>query len=64
MKLRRTCQEVTQLVLQSQEKPLGTLDKLALRFHWLACDGCQQFRQQHRLMRKALDRWRDYRDEG
>ena len=63
MKLRRTCQEVTHLVLRSQEKPLGALEVLSLRLHWLACDGCQQFRQQHRLMRKALDHWREYRSD-
>ena len=63
MKIRRTCREVTHLVLESQERPLGGLEQLSLRLHWLACGGCRRFRQQHQLMQKALDRWRSYRGD-
>lgn len=63
MKIRRTCREVTQLVLQSQDRPLGALESASLRLHWLACDGCRRFRDQQQLMRMALDRWKQqYRD--
>jgi len=65
MKIRRTCREVTQLVLQSQDRPLGALEQASLRLHWLACGGCRRFRDQQRLMRMALDRWKQqYRDGG
>jgi hypothetical protein len=62
MKIRRTCREVTHLVLESQDRPLRPIESLSLRLHWLACDSCRRFRDQQRLMRVALDRWRSYRD--
>ena len=62
MKIRRTCQEVTRLVLQSQDRPLRPLEKASLQLHWRACRRCRDFRSQQRLMRAALDRWKTYRD--
>ena len=62
MKIRRTCQEVTRLALQSQDRPLGPVEQVSLRLHCLACGGCQRFRQQQTLMRVALDRWKTYRN--
>ena len=62
MKLRRSCKEVTRLVLESQDRPLKTLEAVSLRLHWLACSSCSRFRDQQRLMRLALDRWKLYRD--
>jgi hypothetical protein len=64
MKIRRTCQDVTRLVLESQDRPLGGLETLSLRLHWLACGGCRRFRDQQRLMRQAMARWRRDREEG
>ncbi len=63
MKIRRTCQEVTHLVLESQDRALRPLEQVSLRLHWLACGGCRQFRQQQLLMQQALQRWRGYRNE-
>ena len=37
MKLRRTCKEVTRLVLESEERSLSGLEKLSLQLHWRAC---------------------------
>ena len=62
MKIRRTCQEVTRLVLQSQDRRLRPLEQVSLRLHWFACERCRQFKQQQTLMRAALDRWKAYRD--
>jgi hypothetical protein len=62
MKIRRTCRDVTRLVLESQDRPLRPMESLSLRLHWLACNGCRRFRDQQQLMRVALDRWRGYRD--
>lgn len=59
----RTCKDVTRLVLESQDRPLGPVERVALQLHWLACGGCRRFRNQQRLMRTALDRWKLYRDE-
>lgn len=63
MKIRRTCQDATRLVLESQDRPLGGLEALWLRLHWLACGGCRRFHQQQ-LMQRAMTRWRQEREEG
>jgi hypothetical protein len=63
MKIRRTCREVTRLVLESQDRPLPVFDRLALRLHWLACEGCRSFCDQARLMQAAMAQWRHYRDD-
>ena len=62
MKIRRSCQDVTRLVLESQDRPLNGLERVSMRLHWLACRGCRHFRDQQQLMRQALDRWRSDRD--
>lgn len=64
MKIRRSCREVTRLVLESQERRLGTLEKLSLRFHWGICGACLRFYRQAQLMQRSMDRWRAYRDAG
>ena len=63
MKLRHTCQEVTRLLLQSHERPLRPLQRATLQLHWLACQRCRHFKQQHTLMRQALGRWQGYRSD-
>lgn len=63
MKLRRTCQEVTRLVLRWPEQPPTLLERLSLRLHWLACSNCARFADQSRQLRGALDRWRSYRND-
>jgi hypothetical protein len=62
--LRLTCREVTRLVLEGEERSLSVSERVVLRLHWLACDGCTRFRRQMQTMRGALDRWRQYRDGG
>lgn len=64
MFLMRNCREVTALVLQGQDRRLRPLERLTLRLHWLACDGCRRFRDQARLMDQAMGRWRQYRDDA
>ena len=61
-KIRRTCRDVTRLVLESQDRPLGALEGVSLRLHWLACSGCRRFRDQQRLMQQAMARWRSSED--
>ena len=55
---KRTCREVTRLILEGQDRRVGALDRVAIRFHMLVCDTCPRF------LRQALDRWRNYRDDG
>ncbi|MBI3368915.1 MAG: zf-HC2 domain-containing protein [Burkholderiales bacterium] len=51
------------LVLDSHDRWLGPLEHLSLRLHWRICTACRRFRVQSDSMRKALDRWRSYREE-
>jgi len=62
MKLRRSCKEVTRLVLESEDRPLKLVERLALRLHWMRCTNCTRFRGQAALMRAAAQEWRNYRD--
>ena len=62
MKILPTCQDVTRLVLESQDHALPPLARLQMRLHWLMCDRCRHFRKQAALMRQAMRGWRAYRD--
>jgi hypothetical protein len=63
MDLKRSCREVTRLVLESEDRLLTSTETLALQAHWRICDACRKFREQAQWMRGALSRWRSYRDE-
>jgi hypothetical protein len=64
MKIRRSCREVTRLVLESEERPLGMMEKVSMQLHWRICAACSRFRDQAKTMRMALGRWRSYRDHS
>lgn len=63
-KLKRSCREVTWLVLQGEDRRLGIGERVVLRLHWRACDACSAFQRQAEFMRSALGRWKSYRDEA
>ncbi len=48
-----TCKEVTQLVLEKQERRLSWREHLGVRIHFLICDACARFEQQMQFLRKA-----------
>jgi hypothetical protein len=58
----RSCREVTELVLGGEDRRLSVVERLAVRFHMQICVTCPRFERQVALMRKALPRWRGYRD--
>ena len=60
--LQRNCQEVTRLVLAGEDRSLSWFERLLLRSHLKACQACPRFVAQVALMRRALGRWRAYRD--
>ncbi len=64
MKIRRSCREVTRIVLEGEDRRWTPMEQLSLRLHWLACDGCRRFRKQAATLHVAVDRWRRYRDEA
>lgn len=58
--IRRTCKEVTHLVLQAEDQALPMLDRVAVRLHMMMCHACPRFVDQVVLMRRASERWRQY----
>jgi len=60
---KRSCREVTRLVLESEDRELTATERLALQMHWGICTACRKFRDQAQLMRQAMVRWRRYRDD-
>ncbi|HEX9719135.1 MAG TPA: zf-HC2 domain-containing protein [Ramlibacter sp.] len=63
MILRRTCKEVTALLVAREDRQLPLVERLALRLHLAACRACPVFERQLSTMRSALQRWRHYSDE-
>ncbi len=61
--LRRTCKEVTHLVLQAEDQALPLHERVAVRLHMAACHACPRFLKQVQLMRRASARWRRYSEE-
>ena len=66
MKLRRSCRDVTRLVLEGQDRKLPLGERLGVRVHMLYCKACPAFERQARFMRQAMQRWRAYaeHDDG
>jgi hypothetical protein len=54
-----SCKEVSVLLSQAQEQPLGMREQLGLRLHLVLCQGCANFRRQLDFMRAAIRRYRD-----
>ncbi len=57
------CKQITRMVLEGEERPLGQAERLLIRTHYMICKGCTNFGKQVDLMRKASERWRNYSDE-
>ncbi|MFZ3087970.1 MAG: zf-HC2 domain-containing protein [Methylotenera sp.] len=54
-----TCKQASQLISQSLDHPLSWSQKVKLRLHLLVCIPCNQFKQQLKLLRVALQRIRN-----
>lgn len=48
------CRETTQLVSESQDRPLNLKEKLQLRLHLWMCVGCRNFQRSVHLLRDAM----------
>ncbi|WP_107852317.1 anti-sigma factor family protein [Oceanimonas marisflavi] len=46
------CHQATQLMSESQERPLTTGEKLSLKVHTLMCGACHNFQQQLPVLRR------------
>ena len=62
--LQRNCQQVTALVLAGEDRRLGLVERWAVHAHLKVCAACPAFNRQVALMRRALPRWRAYRDSA
>lgn len=57
---RRTCRQVTALVIAREDRALPWRDRLALRLHMAVCAACPTFERQVLTMRNAMRQWRNY----
>jgi len=60
MLFRRTCKEVTALLIAREDRALPWAERLALRFHLAACQACPRFERQVLTLRNAMKQWRHY----
>lgn len=58
--LKRSCKEVTALLIAQEDRDLPVLDRLALRLHLSVCKACPRMERQILTMRHAMDQWRNY----
>ncbi len=59
MVLRRTCKQVSALLVAREDRALAWPDRLAVRMHLAACRACPVFERQLLTMRSALRQWRN-----
>ncbi len=52
-----TCQQVTRLLSEAQDRELRLKEKLPLKLHLLMCPGCANFRRQMDFLRRAARRY-------
>ncbi len=63
IKLKITCREATQIILEGEDRHLPLVERLSLRLHHRICSNCRRFARQVELMRRASARWRHYSEE-
>ena len=54
-----SCKHATRLLLAREDRRLARHEALRLRLHLMICRACPVFARQARLMRIALQRWRE-----
>ncbi|MFP2767960.1 zf-HC2 domain-containing protein [Oceanisphaera sp. KMM 10153] len=57
-----SCHKATQLMSESQERPLGTTEKLSLALHTMMCKGCRNFERQLPVIRSLARAYADKPD--
>ena len=58
--LKRTCKEITALVVAREDRDLGLADRLAVSMHMAICETCPRFERQLLTMRNTFYQWRNY----
>jgi hypothetical protein len=54
-----SCKQSSMLLSQSQDRPLGLVERLRLRAHLAICTRCRRVSTQFDFLRTALRRYRD-----
>jgi hypothetical protein len=57
-----SCREVSQLLSQAQDRPLGMRERFAIHVHLPLCEACRNFRAQLDILRAAMRRYIDRGD--
>ncbi|HNC52855.1 MAG TPA: zf-HC2 domain-containing protein [Accumulibacter sp.] len=47
------CRQAVRLMSEAMDRPLKGGERFALRFHWLICVGCRNYRRQLSFLREA-----------
>lgn len=57
---RRTCKEVSALLIAREDRDLPLTEQIGLRLHLAMCHACPRFERQVLTMRNAMKQWRHY----
>lgn len=57
------CKRVTELISESQERPLRLRETLSLKFHTMRCSGCRNFSFQLPFIREVMRAYRGGEDD-
>ena len=63
IRLKRSCKEVTALVIAREDRELPLTERLALRVHMTICSACPRFERQILTMRNAMKPWQNYEND-
>jgi hypothetical protein len=62
--LKRTCKEVSALLVAREDRALPLAERVALRLHLAMCEACPRFERQLLTMRNAMKQWRAYANDA
>ena len=62
--LKRTCKEVSALLIAREDRALPLAERVALRLHLAMCEACPRFERQLLTMRNAMKQWRGYANDA
>ena len=60
---RRTCREVTTMLVAREDQALPWTDRIAVKIHLSICRTCPRFERQMLTMRHSFQRWRHYTED-
>ena len=60
---KRTCKEVSALLVAREDRALPLAERVALRVHLAMCEACPRFERQLLTMRNAMKQWRAYAND-